>query len=201
MYFVRVQRDQVGQLCRCLAEKGGLPSWACLAVSFIGTSICEVICHEPLQDRLVATMKAIGFSHLPSYDLLKTRSSKTRAKRVSLKACVRRFSRCAVSGSSTATKKLYVQALSNLKRQYLATVADELDMPQDSNNNKGNMKSSVVSNNNSNSSAPTTNTSSHGNNSDSASTSSSDSGVETDTESCSTPSVVTSTPETHMADE
>lgn len=54
VYFGRVQHGPIGQFRCCLLKTSTPPSSACLAVSFIGTSTCEVLCHEPLCERLVA---------------------------------------------------------------------------------------------------------------------------------------------------
>lgn len=52
MYFGNVQCGTIGKLKKALLE--GLPRWAILSISLIGSAVTEVLCHEELLTRLVA---------------------------------------------------------------------------------------------------------------------------------------------------
>lgn len=107
VYFGGVPRGPIGALKRALLEC--LPSWAVLSISFIGNSACEILCHRPLEQRLVAGMKLLGFRHLPSYNPLKAPTSDQRdatAKRIRV-ACYRRWKATASKTFSPTSKEWY----------------------------------------------------------------------------------------------
>lgn len=106
VYFGGVQRGPVGQFRRTLLQTKAIPGWACLSVSFIGSNVCEIVCHAPLKDRLIATLKHIGFRYLPSYDPVKARTKSVSAT-YAAKCCLRRWIKCAVSTNSVAATKFY----------------------------------------------------------------------------------------------
>ena len=66
VYFGGIPRGPVGKLRKMLREC--LPKWSILNISFIGNSVTEILCHEPMLDHLVGGLKLLGYRHIPSYD-------------------------------------------------------------------------------------------------------------------------------------
>lgn len=119
----------IDQFRWCLLGSGVLALWASSVVSLIGNATCGMICFEPLNDRLLATTKALRFSHHLSCDLFRTRTASTQTCDDLIKACGCRFSCRPIYNSYAASKLSYVQALSDHKRWCLITVAAALDVP------------------------------------------------------------------------
>ena len=69
VYLGGVPRGPIGKLRAELRKC--LPKWSILHISFIGNSATEILCHEPLVDKLVGGMKLLGFRHMPNFDPLK----------------------------------------------------------------------------------------------------------------------------------
>lgn len=107
VYFGGVPRGPIGSLKRSLQEC--LPSWAVLSISFIGNSACEILCHKPLEQRLIAAMKLIGFRHLATYDPMRLATSEGTdavSKKIKL-ACYRRWMWTAGKTFSPVSKNWY----------------------------------------------------------------------------------------------
>lgn len=121
VYFGCVQHGLIGHFIKCVLQPGALPSWACLAVSFIGSSSVEMLCHKPLTARLIATMKHIGFSHLPSYDPFKARTRSQLVEKIA-KGCVRRYTRLADQCPVSSGKLFHKVKLSVLDSRYPKTL-------------------------------------------------------------------------------
>lgn len=120
VYFGGVQRGPIGEFKRCLFSTGALPKWAVLAVSFIGTSTAEIMCHGPLVNRLVATLKKIGFRYLPNFDA-RTAPTRLGDKVAACAACHRRWTKCAEDARGTSVKRAY----SDLAKSVSVTVRSE----------------------------------------------------------------------------
>ena len=88
VYFAGVPRGPIGDLRRALLEC--MPKWCVLSLSFIGSSICEVLCHNTLSQRLIAGMKLLGFRHLGAYSALRPKADDALTAKLRT-ACVRRW--------------------------------------------------------------------------------------------------------------
>ena len=110
VYFGKVPRGPLGSLRKALLVS--LPRWAILGLSFIGNQALEVLCHAPLKDRLIATMKSLRFSHLTTYD--PCTPIQGRDAKQSRKSCFRRWSHSAASTPSDAARKWYLESASKL---------------------------------------------------------------------------------------
>lgn len=67
VYFKNIRRGPIGTIRQALREC--LPSWALLGLSFIGSSILEILTDERLTERLIGTLKLMGISHVPDFDV------------------------------------------------------------------------------------------------------------------------------------
>ena len=43
--------------------------WAILGLSFIGQSVIEIVCHEPLVHQVVGKLRLVGASHIKNMDV------------------------------------------------------------------------------------------------------------------------------------
>lgn len=125
---------------KCLLENGSLPTKALLVLSFIGTNMVEILCHKPLLNRLIATMKRIGFRYLESFDPMKT-SSKNLSHEQAITACYRRWTQCGANTNNVHVKKFYQQSAKNIRSKHpfvkemqpatkTPTPAQKYDQPQ-----------------------------------------------------------------------
>lgn len=66
VYFANIPRGPIYALKKSLLKC--LPKWAVLGISFIGTTMTEILCHTSLAERLIATLQFFRFKHVPEYD-------------------------------------------------------------------------------------------------------------------------------------
>lgn len=73
LYFKNVRRGPLGLVRNALRES--LPSWALLGLDFVGASVLEIITDEKLKDRTIATLKMMGITVIPGFDILEKAAS------------------------------------------------------------------------------------------------------------------------------
>ena len=107
VYFGNIPRGPIGALKRALQQC--LPKWAVLSISFIGTSVTEILCHRPLRERLIAGMSLLRYRHLSDYDPKKAMDPTASADiHRSFKAtCLRRWTAMATRSISEVCRTWY----------------------------------------------------------------------------------------------
>lgn len=122
-YFAGVERGRISHFKQCLLENGSLPRWSLLGISFIGASLVEIVCHAPLLDRLIATMKILGVTHLANFD--PTKNSKNSTQVNAQRACHRRWMKCAERTNINKIKSFYLKQAENLAAAHPSIVEME----------------------------------------------------------------------------
>ncbi len=85
----------------------------------------EVLCHKPLQDRLIAGMTLLGYIHLSGYSPYQLPESATHREKT-VRACLRRW-HWAKNTTSPVAKKWYTSQYDRLKAQF-PTIEEEIMM-------------------------------------------------------------------------
>jgi len=65
-YFSGIPRGPYSKILKHL--RSALPSWAVIAISFIGKNTCEILTAESHADRLATTMQLLGYKYLPRFN-------------------------------------------------------------------------------------------------------------------------------------
>ena len=135
VYFGRIRRGPVGQLRKALREC--LPSSAVVGISFIGSSLCEILTDARMKDRLVRTMKALGFSEEDSFDpygdaMKKERVLKNQGdrRRLNLEACAARWNRAAQGTLHLDARKWYLGKAAEAERRKTVGSAGRPETPR-----------------------------------------------------------------------
>lgn len=66
VYFENVPRGPISKRKGALLEC--LPRWGILSISFIGSTVTEIVCQKGLVEWLVATIRTFSYLHFPSYE-------------------------------------------------------------------------------------------------------------------------------------
>ena len=114
VYCGGIPRSPVGALRKALTLC--LPKWAVLGISFIGKYAVEFLCHKPLIDRLVTTLKSLGYQHIPGYDPaeIKNQALSQDAKLSIWNSCHQRWSVCSTKVFHPTAKEWYTSNASSL---------------------------------------------------------------------------------------
>lgn len=108
--FGGVRRGPLGALRRALLLS--LPSWAILGLSFIGNSALEILCHKPLREGLIGTLRLLKFRNLENYNprgVISPTGPADQARRTQVhrQACYKRWQWAATNSRSQAAKEWY----------------------------------------------------------------------------------------------
>lgn len=125
VYFAGVPRGQKGVFRNHLVSEHALPRWALLSISFYGDNMAEILTHRPLENRLIACMRLLGYRHLKTHDPLtstqKTTSNNPRDNhdppRTAL-ACANRWTREIASTPSATAREWYTDKLKILLQKH-----------------------------------------------------------------------------------
>ena len=89
VYFQGIPRGPISTLKK--SWKICLPRWEFLSVSFIGSATTEILCHRPLRERLIATLRMLGYRYAPRYDPCRPRTDASGEDLIKpLQQCARR---------------------------------------------------------------------------------------------------------------
>ena len=129
-YFGRISRGPLGALRKALRKC--LPGWGVLGISFIGSSVCEILADVRLKERLVATMKLLGFPKLEDFNPMGDALKKNRVvrdaamrRRLNLEACIRRWERCAATSTQPETRAWYEKQAQDVRQQIRQSTPSE----------------------------------------------------------------------------
>ena len=114
VYFGGVPRGPIGKLRAEL--RNCLPKWSILHLSFIGNSATEILCHEPLVDKLVGGMKLLGFRHMPNYNPLKEKNTDDATLRGKVN-CYNRWRWGAESSYSEVSRQWFKEQMEQLAKE------------------------------------------------------------------------------------
>ncbi len=117
LYFGGIPRGPIGKLRAELRKC--LPKWTILHLSFIGNTVTEILCHEPLVDKLVGGMKLLGFRHIPNYDPLKEKNTDDATLRARVN-CYNRWRWGADSSHSEVSRQWFKEKMESLAAEHPA---------------------------------------------------------------------------------
>lgn len=126
VYFGGVPSGPKGAFRRYLTAEHSVPNWGLLGISFLGEGIAEIITHKPLESRLIAVMRLLGYRHLRRYIPIAT-TQLTSSKKSSngeitppksVIACATRWTAEHLSCRSAAAKSWYKSKISELLNSY-----------------------------------------------------------------------------------
>lgn len=115
-YFGGIPRGPLGKLRQAL--RLSFPSWAIQNLSFVGNVALEVLCHEPLKQRLIAGMKLLGFRHLEKFvpgELKGSDASSPHLKRIR-SACYRRWKLIESKTNNSNVAAFYAERTADLEK-------------------------------------------------------------------------------------
>lgn len=126
LYVKGISRGPIGSLRRCLQKS--LPKWGVLSLSFIGNAITEILCHQPLHDRIVSTLSLLGIRAIKGFNPCKPLSDNPDGtpERIFKVLCARRCKRLATESRSPACKEWYEGYVSHILSMDPSITSEEI---------------------------------------------------------------------------
>lgn len=118
-YFKNVRRGPIGTLRKALRDC--LPAWALLGLCFVGGSVLEIITNQRQKDRLTATLRMMGISEIPNFDITSlTKKPQAEGRNESntvrnIEAAIRRLEHCSKTCRIEAAMGWYTKKLTEMR--------------------------------------------------------------------------------------